>query len=85
MQFCSTNLLLDKIKILTKSPTELTVEDFNGHTIDVLVAEPFFITTTLPWHNLFYWYIRTSLAAALSTDAIIMPSTAYLKAIAGFD
>ena len=31
----------------------------------ILLSEPYFYTSILPWHNIFYWYARTDLSALL--------------------
>lgn len=50
--------------------------------MDVLVAEPFFISSLLPWHSLYFWYCRSALVPHLSDDAVILPQGALLRAVA---
>lgn len=46
--------------------------------ISVLMGEPYFSTSLLPWHSLFFWYCRTALAGLLRPDAAILPRSATL-------
>ena len=46
------------------------------------MAEPYYLTSLLPWHNLYFWYARTALASQLKDDALILPRSASLRGIA---
>ena len=46
--------------------------------VSVLMGEPYFGTSLLPWHSLFFWYCRTALAQVLQPNATILPSSATL-------
>ncbi|XP_013910107.1 PREDICTED: protein arginine N-methyltransferase 7 [Thamnophis sirtalis] len=72
------NHLEDKITILEKPPELLTPSDFEDRKISLLIAEPFFSTSLLPWHNLFFWYARTALESHLSSDVTVLPQSASL-------
>ena len=50
--------------------------------ISVLMGEPYFSTSLLPWHSLFFWYCRTALASLLRPNATILPSSATLHMMA---
>uniref|UniRef100_A0A3B5QGM7 Protein arginine N-methyltransferase n=1 Tax=Xiphophorus maculatus TaxID=8083 RepID=A0A3B5QGM7_XIPMA len=50
--------------------------------ISVLMGEPYFSTSLLPWHSLFFWYCRTALAGLLRPTATILPCSASLHAVA---
>lgn len=50
--------------------------------VSVLMGEPFFNTSLLPWHSLFFWYCRTALAGLLQPNATILPSSATLHIVA---
>ena len=76
------NNMQEKISILNTSFENITSRDLNDMKIDVLVGEPSFLTSLLPWHNLFFWYARTALSEHLSTDATISPRRGLLKAVA---
>ena len=54
--------------------------DLNGRKISLLCAEPYFTSSILPWHDLFFWYLRSELYCFLDKDATIMPCTARLCA-----
>ncbi|KAL7978804.1 hypothetical protein Chor_013293 [Crotalus horridus] len=46
--------------------------------ISLLIAEPFFSTSLLPWHNLYFWFARTALEGHLSRDVTVLPQSASL-------
>lgn len=50
--------------------------------ISVLMGEPFFSTSLLPWHSLSFWYCRTALAGLLRPNATILPCSATLHVMA---
>ncbi|XP_067853823.1 protein arginine N-methyltransferase 7 isoform X4 [Heptranchias perlo] len=50
--------------------------------VSVLIGEPFFTTSLLPWHNLYFWYARTYLAKHLSSEFTVLPQSATLLAMA---
>lgn len=53
-----------------------------GFKIDLLVSEPYFISSLLPWHSLYFWYSRTALRPHLAEKVTILPRAACLRAIA---
>uniref|UniRef100_A0A3Q1F0C8 Protein arginine N-methyltransferase n=1 Tax=Acanthochromis polyacanthus TaxID=80966 RepID=A0A3Q1F0C8_9TELE len=50
--------------------------------ISVLVGEPYFSTSLLPWHSLFFWFCRSALSGLLRPDASILPGSASLHVVA---
>ena len=50
--------------------------------MDVLIGEPSFQSSTLPWHDLHFWYARTALAHRLNEKAYVIPQSATMRAIA---
>ena len=50
--------------------------------MDVLIGEPYFQASTLPWHDLHFWYARTALAHRLNERAYVIPQSATMRAIA---
>lgn len=50
--------------------------------MNLLLGEPFFQTSILPWDNIYYLYARSELSSLLSDDCIVMPAFASIKAIA---
>lgn len=48
-----------------------------------MVAEPFFSSSVLPWHNLQFWYIKDRLREILPENIKIVPSSAefYVMAV----
>ncbi|XP_072013956.1 protein arginine N-methyltransferase 7-like [Amphiura filiformis] len=76
------NGLTDRVILLDKRAQDMESSDINHEKIDILMAEPFYLTSLLPWHNLYFWYARTALANHLADDALILPRSASLRGIA---
>ncbi|XP_053127167.1 protein arginine N-methyltransferase 7 isoform X2 [Hemicordylus capensis] len=72
------NHLEDKIKIIEKHPELLVSSDLEDRKVSLLIGEPFFSTSLLPWHNLYFWYARTAVASFLTSDVTILPQSASL-------
>lgn len=45
------------------------------------MGEPFFTTSLLPWHNLYFWYVRTAVDQHLGPGAVVLPQAASLHAV----
>ncbi|XP_012516054.1 PREDICTED: protein arginine N-methyltransferase 7 isoform X2 [Propithecus coquereli] len=75
------NQLEDKINIVEKRPELLTNADLEGKMVSHLLGEPFFTTSLLPWHNLYFWYVRTAVDQHLEPGAVVMPQAASLHAV----
>jgi len=50
--------------------------------ITLLVGEPFFVSSALPWHNLHFLCARTQLRELLANDCCIVPAAVSVRAIA---
>nr|XP_023412366.1 protein arginine N-methyltransferase 7 isoform X2 [Loxodonta africana] len=75
------NHLEEKINIIEKRPELLTPADLEGKKVSLLLGEPFFTTSLLPWHNLYFWYVRTAVDQHLVPGAVVMPQAASLHAM----
>ncbi|XP_007477290.1 protein arginine N-methyltransferase 7 isoform X1 [Monodelphis domestica] len=75
------NHLEDKINIIEKRPELLTSADLGDRKISVLLGEPFFTTSLLPWHNLYFWYARTAVTEHLADNITILPQAASLHMV----
>ncbi|XP_014981944.1 protein arginine N-methyltransferase 7 isoform X4 [Macaca mulatta] len=75
------NHLEDKINIIEKRPELLTSEDLKSRKVSLLLGEPFFTTSLLPWHSLYFWYVRTAVDQHLGPGAVVMPQAASLHAV----
>ncbi|NWT27907.1 ANM7 methyltransferase, partial [Cardinalis cardinalis] len=73
-----TNNLEDKIKIIEARPELLKPSHLEDKKISVLVGEPFFTTSLLPWHNLYFWYARTAVSSHLASNVTVLPQSASL-------
>uniref|UniRef100_A0AAX7VRL6 Protein arginine N-methyltransferase n=1 Tax=Astatotilapia calliptera TaxID=8154 RepID=A0AAX7VRL6_ASTCA len=76
------NSMKGRVELLEIRPEQLTSNDVGGEQISVLMGEPYFSTSLLPWHSLFFWYCRTALAGLLRPDASILPRSASLHMVA---
>ncbi|XP_060892325.1 protein arginine N-methyltransferase 7 [Labrus mixtus] len=81
-QVLEANLKKGGVELLEIRPEQLTSSDVGGEQISVLMGEPYFSTSLLPWHSLFFWYCRTALAGLLRPDATILPRSATLHMMA---
>ena len=57
--------------------SDITSEIIN-HEVDIILAEPFFNISLVPWHNLFFWYMLKSVKR--SVDILTMPIKATIWA-----
>ncbi|XP_056137721.1 protein arginine N-methyltransferase 7 [Lampris incognitus] len=76
------NSMKGHVQLLEIRPDQLTCNDLGGEQISVLMGEPFFSSSLLPWHSLFFWYCRTALVNLLQPSATIMPHSATLHMVA---
>uniref|UniRef100_A0A671WSQ9 Protein arginine N-methyltransferase n=1 Tax=Sparus aurata TaxID=8175 RepID=A0A671WSQ9_SPAAU len=76
------NSMKGGVQLLEIRPEQLTSNDLGAEQISVLMGEPYFSTSLLPWHSLFFWYCRTALAGLLRPNATILPSSATLHMMA---
>ncbi|XP_054633188.1 protein arginine N-methyltransferase 7 [Dunckerocampus dactyliophorus] len=81
-QVLESNSMRGGVELLEIRPEQLTNNDLGGEQISVLMGEPHFSTSLLPWHALFFWYCRTALAGFLRPDATILPCSATLHMVA---
>ncbi|XP_075393667.1 protein arginine N-methyltransferase 7 isoform X2 [Tenrec ecaudatus] len=75
------NHLEEKITVIEKRPEWLTSADLGGRKVSLLLGEPFFTTSLLPWHNLYFWYVRAAMDQHLAPGAVVMPQGASLHAM----
>ncbi|NXP18357.1 ANM7 methyltransferase, partial [Scytalopus superciliaris] len=76
--FFKANNLEDKIKVLEARPELLKPSHFGDKKVSVVVGEPFFSTSLLPWHNLYFWYARTAVTSHLTSSVTVLPQSASL-------
>ncbi|XP_067905761.1 protein arginine N-methyltransferase 7 isoform X3 [Heterodontus francisci] len=81
-EILAANKLTGKVIVSEKRPEQLTSADLDNSQVSVLIGEPFFTTSLLPWHNLYFWYTRTYLAKHLSNEFTVLPQSATLLAMA---
>uniref|UniRef100_A0A8C4ESF1 Protein arginine methyltransferase 7 n=1 Tax=Dicentrarchus labrax TaxID=13489 RepID=A0A8C4ESF1_DICLA len=81
-QVLEANSMKGGVELLEIRPEQLTSNDYLFFQISVLMGEPYFSTSLLPWHSLFFWYCRTTLAGLLRPNATILPCSATLHMMA---
>ena len=69
--------------MLDGQPCSLCPEAVCSSSVDLLIGEPYFSSSLLPWHNLYFWFARTALSRLLSPECVVLPCRASLMAIAG--
>uniref|UniRef100_A0A669CAC7 Protein arginine N-methyltransferase n=1 Tax=Oreochromis niloticus TaxID=8128 RepID=A0A669CAC7_ORENI len=82
LQVLEANSMKGRVELLEIRLEQLTSNDVGGEQISVLMGEPYFSTSLLPWHSLFFWYCRTALAGLLRPNASILPRAASLHMVA---
>lgn len=80
--FVTANGLHEQVKILDVIPAELTAKHLDDQKVDLILFEPFFLSSLLPWDNMHMWYLYTSLKHLLSPTCKIVPTHSTLKMIA---
>ena len=54
----------------------------NGPKVSLFCGEPYFTSSILPWHDLYFWYLRSELDQCLHDKAKILPFRGHLCASA---
>ncbi|TRY61040.1 hypothetical protein TCAL_05739 [Tigriopus californicus] len=54
--FAKKHDLQERLVIIEKPVVELTNKDLAPYRIEVVLTEPYFSASLLPWHNLLFWY-----------------------------
>ncbi|XP_046582798.1 protein arginine N-methyltransferase 7-like [Haliotis rubra] len=76
------NSLRDRVTVIDKQPHEINRNDLDNLQVDVVVGEPYFSSSVLPWHNVHVWYAISDLEAHLAADAVVLPGRMVIKAVA---
>jgi len=82
-RFVDHNQLSDKVTVIGKKSEDVTAADLSNLVPTMIIAEPFFYSSALPWHNLHFWYAAVDLASRLCPDKspALYPCSASIKAI----
>ncbi|XP_014662743.1 PREDICTED: protein arginine N-methyltransferase 7-like [Priapulus caudatus] len=81
VQYINTNSLTN-LQILDKGPENVSAEDLGNVKVNLVIGEPFFYNSILPWDNLHFWYGLSELQHHLAPCVKILPERACIKAIA---
>ena len=72
------NISNDKLSIIYAENVESFINEVQDMKIQLLAGEPFFTSSYLPWHELYFWYARTELDQFLDDQAKVLPRRANL-------
>lgn len=72
---------LQGVTVFEREPPCLS-EDDPDEKADLLLSEPFFSTSLLPWHNLQFWFLRPNIRHLLHASAVIVPRAARFYGVA---
>lgn len=72
---------LSRVSVVEKDVEELLSSDFGEKGIDLFIGEPYFSNNMLPWHSLYFWYVRSYMEKLLSPLVTISPISAVLRGI----
>ncbi|KAG2624158.1 hypothetical protein PVAP13_3KG108700 [Panicum virgatum] len=75
------NLSMDRINVIGKKASSLTMNDLKHKKVNLIAGEPFYHGSEgmLPWQNLRFWNERTLLDPLLSEDALVVPCKGILR------
>ena len=72
-RFICENNLNDNVKVIEKHPEDVTLDDLEGNKIDLVLGEPFFQTSILPWHHIQFWSSVNCLSKFLPPQTRVLP------------
>ncbi|XP_067002543.2 protein arginine N-methyltransferase 7 isoform X2 [Anabrus simplex] len=79
--FIDHNQLEEKIVVLD-DVEDMTREEIINKEVNLVLGEPHFFVTLLPWHNIQFWYLKQRLAPLLSDNVHVLPTEATIWAMA---
>ncbi|XP_064466661.1 protein arginine N-methyltransferase 7-like isoform X2 [Ornithodoros turicata] len=71
---------INNITVLDDIPFHLP--DSGTNKVDIFMAEPYFSTSLLPWHNLQFWFLRPSVSHLFADGVVTIPCKAVIRAMA---
>ncbi|XP_065186361.1 protein arginine N-methyltransferase 7-like [Sycon ciliatum] len=74
------NQLTERVHWINSPAAELKPSHIGNKTVDVLISEPFFSTSILPWHDLAFLFLKNSLSTLLSPECIVLPQRGSIMA-----
>ena len=79
--FIEHNDLSEKITLLDKRPEDITSDDIK-HPVDLIMGEPVFQTSMLPWDNMYFAYAINELSNKIRGNAKVLPSSMTIYGVA---
>ena len=49
--------------------------------VNMVLSEPYFSSSTLPWHSIYFWYARTEAIQHMAPGARVLPGGATIMAV----
>ncbi|XP_060604526.1 protein arginine N-methyltransferase 7-like [Ruditapes philippinarum] len=80
-EFIKHNKLQDSVTVLDKLPEDIGETDI-PEKIDIIIGEPVFQSSLLPWDNMCYWYLSQQFGNHLSDQCKVLPGKMTIYAIA---
>ncbi|KAK7873770.1 hypothetical protein R5R35_005767 [Gryllus longicercus] len=80
-EFIRHNYLQEKVVLMDSVETLKKHQELEGQ-VNVVLGEPHFFTTLLPWHNAYFWYMKQEISSLLSPCTTILPAEATVWAMA---
>ncbi|XP_023027368.2 arginine methyltransferase 7 [Leptinotarsa decemlineata] len=83
----SRNILEEYIKVnrienVTVIPSLDNLKEVNLRDVNIVLGEPYYITSILPWDNLMFLYLLKGMTKFVADDAQIFPKKAHIRGVA---
>ncbi|XP_049811197.1 protein arginine N-methyltransferase 7-like isoform X1 [Schistocerca nitens] len=79
--YCISNNLEDRVTIVA-SPEDLLKVEGLAKQVTIVFGEPAFFSSILPWHNIYFWYLKNELNQLIADTANIIPCQASIWGMA---
>ena len=79
--FIEHNGLSEKITVLDKRPEDISMNNIK-HPVDLIIGEPVFQTSLLPWDNIYFAYAIHELSNKIRGNAKVLPSCMTIYGVA---
>ncbi|KAK3086794.1 hypothetical protein FSP39_023581 [Pinctada imbricata] len=80
--FVKENKLEDLVTLINKDADQISQTDLNENKLDLVIGEPFFESSVLPWHHIAFWYGAEQLTNHMADQASVLPCSVTIKALA---
>lgn len=81
-EYIKSNGVENQVTVLEKDVFDVKADDLeNSNEISLVLGEPWFSSSVLPWDNIHFWYLKSSLRKLLRDGALVNPVSAVIKGI----